>query len=107
MKASLQRGGKRSRELATVWEKSSVIAAEVFERCAEGLEKSHFHREGFGRRIAARALSGTELSRVRTEYRFVHRELPSKAARVERGRHCYAIMWVPVPKLPVIRLIRS
>src|SRR5271155_1417187 len=26
----------------------------------------------------------------------VHPNLPAKAARVERGRHCYAIKWLPV-----------
>jgi hypothetical protein len=37
----------------------------------------------------------------------VHPNLPAKAARVERGRHCYAIKWVPVRTCPVIRLIGS
>ena len=33
--------------------------------------------------------------------------LSTKATRVERGRHCYAIKWVVVRTCPVIRLIRT
>ena len=32
--------------------------------------------------------------------------LSTKATRVERGRHCYAIKFVPVPTFPVSALIR-
>jgi len=40
----------------------------------------------------ARAMSGTELSRVRTEFRLRPPNLSAKAARVEGGRRCcYAI----------------
>ena len=41
--------------------------------------------------VLARAMSGTELSRVRTEFRLRPPNLSAKAARVEGGRHCYAI----------------
>jgi hypothetical protein len=38
------------------------------------------------------AMSGTELSRVRTELRLLPPEAyQQKSDRVERGRHCYAI----------------
>jgi hypothetical protein len=37
----------------------------------------------------------------------VHPNLPAKPARVERGRHCYAIKWLPVPTCPVTALIRT
>jgi len=40
------------------------------------------------------AMSGTELSRVRTELRLLPPEAyQQKSDRVERGRHCYAIKW--------------
>jgi hypothetical protein len=40
------------------------------------------------------ALSGIELSRVRTELRLLLPEAyQQKSDRVERGRHCYAIKW--------------
>jgi hypothetical protein len=40
------------------------------------------------------AMSGTELSRVRTELRLLPPEAyQQKPDRVERGRHCYAIKW--------------
>ena len=45
-----------------------------------------------GRRFAARAMSGTELSRVPTELRLLPPEAyQQKSDRVERRRHCYAI----------------
>ena len=47
------------------------------------------------------AMSGIELSRVRTELRLLLPEAyQQKSDRVERGRHCYAIMWIfgEVPK---------
>ena len=38
------------------------------------------------------AMSGTELSRVRTELRLLPPEAyQQKSDRVEKGRHCYAI----------------
>ena len=41
---------------------------------------------------AFRAMSGFELSRVRTELRLLLPEAyQQKSDRVERGRHCYAI----------------
>jgi hypothetical protein len=40
------------------------------------------------------AMSGIELSRVRTELRLLLPEAyQQKSDRVERGRHCYAIKW--------------
>ena len=56
------------------------------------------------------AMSGIELSRVRTELRLLPPEAyQQNSDRVERGRHCYAIMWIlaeyrpaaPVPSLLV------
>ncbi len=42
------------------------------------------------------AMSGTELSRVRTEFRLLPPEAyQQKSDRVERGRHCYAIKSSP------------
>jgi len=42
------------------------------------------------------AMSGTELSRVRTEPRLLPPEAyQQKSDRVERSRHCYAIKWSP------------
>jgi len=42
------------------------------------------------------AMSGIELSRVRTELRLLLPEAyQQKSDRVERGRHCYAIKWFP------------
>ena len=41
-------------------------------------------------------MSGTELSRVRTEFRLRPPSLSTKATRVERGRHCYAIKFGPL-----------
>src|SRR5271155_1339301 len=93
MKASLQRGGKRSPGLAAFGEKSPATAAEVLQRCAGGPCKKAIFTVKFwpagtfpvtesiggyrrerdahpnGRRITARAMSGTELSRVRTDHR--------------------------------------
>ncbi len=41
------------------------------------------------------AMSGTELSRVRTELRLLPPEAyQPNTARVEGGRHCYAIKWL-------------
>jgi hypothetical protein len=37
------------------------------------------------------ARSGTELPCVRTELRLLHPSLSTRSARVELGRHCYAI----------------
>jgi hypothetical protein len=43
-----------------------------------------------------RAMSGIELSRVRTELRLLPPEAyQQNSDRVERGRHCYAIKWSP------------
>ena len=54
-----------------------------------------------GRRFAARAMSGTELSRVPTELRLLPPEAyQQKSDRVERGRHCYAIKWKLVEYRP-------
>jgi hypothetical protein len=40
------------------------------------------------------AMSGIELSRVRTELRLLPPEAYQQMSdRVERGRHCYAIKW--------------
>jgi len=51
------------------------------------------------------AMSGIELSRVRTELRLLPPEAyQQKSDRVERGRHCYAIKW---PHCPVTRLSRN
>jgi hypothetical protein len=45
------------------------------------------------------AMSGTELSRVRTELRLLPPEAyQQKSDRVERGRHCYAIKWFGRPE---------
>ena len=47
------------------------------------------------------AMSGTELSRVRTELRLLPPEAyQQKSDRVERGRHCYAIKWKLVEYRP-------
>jgi hypothetical protein len=44
------------------------------------------------------AMSGTELSRVRTELRLLPpKAYQQKSDRVERGRHCYAIKWETAP----------
>jgi hypothetical protein len=59
------------------------------------------------RRFPTRAMSGTELSRVRTEFRPRPPERISQSPLESRSRHCYAIKWVPVPMFPVIRLERS
>jgi hypothetical protein len=43
----------------------------------------------------ARAMSGTELSRVRTEFRLRPPErINQKAHSSLGGRHCYAMMWI-------------
>ena len=50
------------------------------------------------------AMSGIELSRIRTELRLLLPEAyQQKSDRVERGRHCYAIIWGAGP----IRLYHS
>jgi hypothetical protein len=54
--------------------------------------------------VLVRAMSGNELSRVRTEFRLRLPEPINKSLLESRGRHCYAIMWVLVPKLPVSRV---
>jgi hypothetical protein len=52
------------------------------------------------------ARSGTELSRVRTELRLLPPEAyQQKSDRVERGRHCYAIM--QSPSTPNVQLSRN
>jgi hypothetical protein len=38
-------------------------------------------------------MSGTELSRVRTEFRLRPLERINQSLLESRGRHCYAIMW--------------
>jgi len=51
------------------------------------------------------AMSGIELSRVRTELRLLLPEAyQQKSDRVERGRHCYAIKWFW--QISHVRLIR-
>src|SRR5882757_737945 len=45
-------------------------------------------------RCLLHTMSGIELSRVRTELQLLSPEgYQQKSDRVERGRHCYAIMW--------------
>ncbi len=39
------------------------------------------------------AMSGTELSRVRTEFRLRPPERINQSLLESRGRHCYAIKW--------------
>ena len=60
------------------------------------------------------AMSGTELSRVRTELRLLPPEAyQPKSDHVERGRHCYAIKSSPstssfrLPRLPGLRRFTS
>ena len=43
--------------------------------------------------VVVHAMSGTELSRVRTEYRLRLPEPIDKSPLESRGRRCYAIMW--------------
>jgi hypothetical protein len=44
--------------------------------------------------VLVRAMSGTELSRVRTEFRLRPPERINQSPPESRGRHCYAIMWI-------------
>ena len=44
------------------------------------------------RGVLVHAMSGTELSRVRTEFRLRLPEPINKSPLESRGRHCYAIM---------------
>jgi hypothetical protein len=44
------------------------------------------------RGVLVHAMSGTELSRVRTEFRLRLPETINKSRLESRGRHCYAIM---------------
>jgi len=48
------------------------------------------------RGVLVHAMSGTELSRVRTEFRLRLPEPINKAHSSRGGRHCYAIKWVLV-----------
>ena len=43
--------------------------------------------------VLIHAMSGTELSRVRTEFRLRLPERINKSPLESRGRHCYAIKW--------------
>jgi hypothetical protein len=53
------------------------------------------------------ALSGTEPSRVRTELPLLPPEgHHQESDRVERGRLCYAIMWISGGNLPFTQLSR-
>ena len=45
------------------------------------------------RGVLLRAMSGNELSRVRTEFRLRLPEPINKSLLESRGRHCYAIMF--------------
>ena len=53
--------------------------------------------------VLVRAMSGTELSRVRTEFRLRPPEPINQSPLESRGRHCYAIKWNPAD-FPEVRL---